>query len=100
VGLPYAGAAWRIAGFSFWPFGKEVVSRDVLTGREDLGTGPLGCGLNIIWFVFAGWYIALGHLAIAAAEIVSIIGIPFALKHIQLAIIAMAPIGQEVVEKP
>ena len=100
VGLPYTGAAWRIAGFAFWPFGREIVSRDVLTGREDLGTGPLGCGLNVIWFLLAGWYIALGHLMIAIAEAISIIGIPFALKDLQLAQIAMAPIGKEVVRRP
>ena len=41
--------------------------------------------LNIIWFVLAGWYIALSHLLIAVAEAVSIIGIPFALKDLQLA---------------
>jgi uncharacterized membrane protein YccF (DUF307 family) len=99
VGLPYTGAAWRIAGFAFWPFGKEIVSRDVLTGREDLGTGPLGCGLNVIWFVLAGWYIALSHLLVAVAEAISIIGIPFALKDLQLAQIAMAPIGKEVVRR-
>ncbi len=99
VGLPYAGAAWRIAGFAFWPFGKEIVSRDILTGRGDLGTGPLGCGLNVIWFLLGGWYIALSHLLIAFVEAITIIGIPFAIKDFQLALIAMAPIGREVVKR-
>lgn len=99
VGLPYAGAAWRIAGFAFWPFGKEVVSRDLVTGRSDLGTGPLGFLLNVIWFVLGGWYIALSHLLIAVAEAVSIIGIPFAIKDLQLAYIALAPIGRTVVKR-
>ena len=99
VGLPYTGAAWRIAGFAFWPFGREIVSRENVTGREDLGTGPLGCGLNIVWFLLAGWYIALGHLIVAVGEFISIIGIPFALKDLQLAQIALAPIGKAVVEK-
>lgn len=99
VGLPYSMAAWRIAGFSFWPFGKEVVSRESL-GMSDAGTGGLGVVLNVIWFVFAGWYIALSHLLIAVAEFVSIIGIPFALKDLQLAMLALAPVGKTVVEKP
>jgi len=99
VGLPYTMAAWRIAGFAFWPFGREIVSREAVTGQEDLGTGPLGCGLNVIWFILAGWYIALGHLVVAVAEFVTIIGIPFALKDLQLAQIAMAPIGKAVVDK-
>lgn len=99
VGLPYTMAAWRIAGFSFWPFGKEVVSRESL-GMSDAGTGGVGVVLNVIWFIFAGWYIALSHLLIAVAEFVSIIGIPFALKDLQLAILALAPVGKTVVEKP
>lgn len=99
VGLPYTMAAWRIAGFSFWPFGKEVVSRESL-GMSDAGTGGLGVLLNVIWFIFAGWYIALSHLLIAVAEFISIIGIPFALKDLQLAVLALAPVGKTVVEKP
>ncbi|MDR7117041.1 YccF domain-containing protein [Caulobacter sp. BE254] len=99
VGLPYAGAAWRIAGFAFWPFGKEIVPRDLVTGREDLGTGPLGCVLNVIWFVLGGWYIALAHLIAAVAEAVTIIGIPFAIKDLQLAVVALAPIGRTVVDR-
>lgn len=97
VGLPYAGAAFRIAGFAFWPFGKEVVSREIVTGRSDLGTGPLGVVLNVVWFILAGWWLALGHLTLAFAEAITIIGIPFAIKDFQLALIALAPIGREVV---
>ena len=98
VGLPWAGAAWRIAGFSFAPFGRTVVERQVITGRDDAGTGPLGFVLNVIWFLLAGWWLALGHLAIAIAQFISIIGIPFAIQHVKLAIIALAPIGKTVVE--
>lgn len=99
VGLPYTAAAWRIAGFAFWPFGKEIVSREIVTGESDLGTGPLGFVLNIIWFLFAGWYIALSHVVAAFFEAITIIGLPFAFKDLQLAAIAMAPIGRVVVEK-
>jgi uncharacterized membrane protein YccF (DUF307 family) len=99
VGLPYTGAAWRIAGFAFWPFGKEIVSREIVTGQGDIGTGPLGFVLNVIWFLLGGWYIALSHLLIAIAEAITIIGIPFAIKDLQLAFIALAPIGKVVVEK-
>ena len=92
VGLPYTGACFRIAGFVFWPYGKEIVTRD----GADLGTGPVGCVLNVLWFVLGGWYIALAHLLLAVAEFISIIGIPFALKDLQLAQIALAPIGKAV----
>ncbi len=100
VGLPWAGAAFRIAGFAFWPFGKEIVDRRWLTGREDAGTGCLGVVLNVVWFLLAGWYIALSHILIACAEAVTIIGIPFALKDLQLAMLALAPVGKAVAEKP
>ena len=99
VGLPYTAAAWRIAGFAFWPFGKEIVSREIVTGQGDLGTGGLGCVLNVIWFLLGGWYIALSHLVAAVAEAVTIIGIPFAFKDLQLAGVALAPIGRTVVVK-
>ncbi|MDO9223497.1 MAG: YccF domain-containing protein [Caulobacter sp.] len=99
VGLPYTFAAWRIAGFAFWPFGKEIVSREIVTGQHDLGTGPLGFVLNVIWFLFAGWYIALSHVVAAFFEAITIIGLPFAFKDLQLAQIAFAPVGKIVVEK-
>jgi uncharacterized membrane protein YccF (DUF307 family) len=99
VGLPWTFAAWRIASYSFWPFGREVVWRDEL-GEQDAGTGPLGLILNIIWFIFAGWYIALSHLLIAVAEFITIIGIPFALKDLELAKLALAPIGRTIRDKP
>ena len=98
VGLPYSGAAFRRAGFAFWPFGKEVVSRDEI-GEGDLGTGPLGFLLNVIWFLLAGWYIALSHLIIAVAEAITIIGLPFAFKDLQMAGFALAPIGKTVIKR-
>ena len=98
VGLPWALAAFRIGLFSFMPFGKQVVSRGAVTGREDLGTGPLGLLLNIVWFLLGGWYIALAHLVIGVIQLVFIITIPFGLQHFKLAVIALAPIGKEVIE--
>jgi uncharacterized membrane protein YccF (DUF307 family) len=98
VGLPWAMAAFRIGIFSFMPFGKQVVSRRSLTGREDLGTGDVGLILNVVWFLLGGWYIALAHLVIGVILMVFIITIPFGLQHLKLAAIALAPIGKEVIE--
>jgi uncharacterized membrane protein YccF (DUF307 family) len=97
IGLPWTAAAFRIGLFSFAPFGREVVDRRVVHGQGDLGTGCLGAGLNVIWFLAAGWYIALAHLAVGAVLCVTIIGIPFAIQHFKLAIIALAPVGKTVV---
>jgi|ERR1700679_2343939 len=98
VGLPWAQAAFRIGIFSFMPFGKQVVPRRVLTGRDDMGTGPMGFLLNVVWFVLGGWYIALAHLVIGVVQLILIITIPFGLQHLKLAAIALAPIGKEVIE--
>jgi len=91
VGLPWTFAAWRIASYSFWPFGREIVWQDAHPVA-----GCLGLVLNVVWFVVAGWYIALSHLVIAVVEFVSIIGIPFALKDLELAKLALAPVGRTI----
>ena len=97
VGLPWAAAAFRIGIFAFAPFGSRGVDRRMGTGREDLGTGSMGFVLNVVWFLFAGWYIALAHVVVGAVQCVTIIGIPFGLQHFKLAGIALAPVGKTVV---
>lgn len=92
IGLPYTPACFRIAVFSFWPFGKEIVDRP-----GGPGTGVGGCLLNVIWFVLGGWYLALSHLLIAATEAVTLIGLPFAFKDLQLAVLGLSPVGKDVV---
>ena len=97
IGLPWARAAFNIAVYTLLPFGKTAVSRAAYTGREDLGTGPLGTLGNIIWLVFAGWWLALGHLAFALGLAITIIGLPFAWAHLKLAGLALWPIGKMIV---
>ena len=99
VGIPWAKACFVIGQFTFFPFGKEAVNRDDLTGQEDIGTGFLGMVGNIIWFVFAGIWLAIGHLMSALACFVSVIGIPFGIQHLKLAGIALAPIGKTIVNR-
>lgn len=89
VGLPWTPAAFRIAGFSYWPFGKVVTDRD---------TGAVSVLLNILWLVLAGWWLALHHLIVAAGLAVTIIGIPFAWQHVKLAMLSLLPVGKGVVE--
>ena len=97
VGLPWARSCIMIARYSFWPFGHDIVSRDQYYGREDLGTGALGTIGNVLWFVFAGWWLALSHLALAVGFAVTIIGIPFAWAHVKLALASLFPVGKTVV---
>lgn len=89
VGLPWTPAAFRIAGFSYWPFGKIVVERD---------PGATSLVLNILWLILAGWWLALHHLVIACVQAVTIIGIPFAWQHIKLAALSLTPVGKAVME--
>ena len=99
VGLPWAKACFVMGQFSLWPFGREAVKRSYVTGYEDIGTGVLGTLGHMIWFIFAGVWLAIGHVLSAAACFVTIIGIPFAFQHWKLAVIALAPIGQTIVKK-
>jgi uncharacterized membrane protein YccF (DUF307 family) len=99
VGLPWARAAFNIAQYTFAPFGFMAVPRDKYTGQEDLGTGTLGFLGNVIWFVLAGWWLAIAHVVTAVMLAVSIIGIPFAWAHLKLAGLALWPVGKTIVSR-
>lgn len=99
IGIPWGKACFVIGQFAFLPFGKEAVSRRELTGHDDIGTGFLGLLGNIVWFLLAGMWLAIGHVISAAACFVTIIGIPFGIQHLKLAGIALAPIGKTIVDK-
>lgn len=88
IGLPWTPAAFRLASFSYWPFGRTAVHRHTGTGSALL---------NIFWIVLAGWWLALHHVALAVGLALTIIGIPFAWQHIKLAGLALTPVGMDVV---
>jgi uncharacterized membrane protein YccF (DUF307 family) len=91
VGLPWCFAAFRIALYTALPFGHEMRSRPNANELSILG--------NIVWFIFAGWWLALGHLVLALALAVTIIGLPFAWAHLKLAGASLAPVGKEIVPR-
>lgn len=62
IGIWWGKACFVIGQFTFLPFGKEAISRRELTGKDDIGTGILGTLGNVVWFVFAGVWLAIGHL--------------------------------------
>ena len=99
VGIPWGRACFVIGKFTFFPFGKEAIDREDLSGKGDVGTGFLGVLGNVVWFVLAGWWLAIGHVMAAVACFVTIIGIPFGIQHLKLAGIALAPIGKTIVPK-
>ena len=81
------------------PFGKEAVRRTHINSKDDIGTGALGTLGNVIWFIFAGVWLAIGHLLSALLCFITIIGIPFGIQHLKLAGLAVAPIGKTIVDK-
>ena len=99
VGIPWGRACFVIGQFAFFPFGREAVSRERLSGQGDIGTGVFGTVGNILWFLLAGLWLAIGHIMTAAACFVTLIGIPFGIQHVKLAGIALAPIGKTIVSK-
>lgn len=96
-GCPGRAPPSAIAAYTLLPFGQRAVSREDYFGREDIGTGPFGLLGNIIWFVLAGWWLALGHLITALLLAITIVGIPFAWAHLKLAGLALWPIGKVIV---
>ena len=99
IGIPWGKACFVIGQFTFLPFGREAVSRNVLNQKDDIGTGTLGFIGNVIWFIFAGVWLAIGHIGSALACFVTIIGIPFGIQHLKLALLTLAPIGKTIVNK-
>ena len=91
IGLPWSFAALRIALYTLLPFGHEMRSRPD-AGRLSL----LG---NIVWFVLAGWWLAIVHLLLALALAITVIGLPFAWAHLKLAGASLAPVGKEIVPR-
>ena len=77
---------FKIAGLTFFPFGKEV--------RYGGGLGSFF--LNMIWLLISGLPLALGHLIWALFWFMTIVGIPFGLQQLKLAKLALMPFGTEV----
>jgi uncharacterized membrane protein YccF (DUF307 family) len=86
-GIPFGVQCFKIAGLALFPFGKDFQSG---------GSGVLAFPFNVLWFLFAGLWIFLSHVALALPLAVSIIGIPFAYQHLKLGMLALMPFGARV----
>lgn len=87
VGIPVGLQCFKIAGLTFFPFGKEVI----------YGGGTMSFLVNVIWLVVSGLPLAIGHLVCGCIFCITIIGIPFGLQHFKLAKLALMPFGAEVI---
>ncbi|GAA1881727.1 YccF domain-containing protein [Streptantibioticus ferralitis] len=89
ITIPWGIAAFRIAGFALWPFGRTTVV------RRDAGVGSfLG---NLVWLILAGIWLAIGHIVTGIALCLTIIGIPLGIANFKLIPISLTPLGREIV---
>ena len=90
ITIPFGFAAWRLAGYALWPFGRVVVPQP--------DAGAPSCVGNVLWFFLAGVWLALLHLVTGVALCITIIGIPFGIANFKLAGLALNPLGKEIVD--
>jgi uncharacterized membrane protein YccF (DUF307 family) len=89
ITIPFGIAAFRIAGFVLWPFGRRIER------RAEAGVASL-IG-NIIWIVLIGWWLALAHLVSGIEMCLTIIGIPLGLANFKIIPISLFPLGVRIV---
>jgi uncharacterized membrane protein YccF (DUF307 family) len=90
ITIPFGIAAGRMALFCVWPFGRTLVRRADAGVASTIG--------NVIWFILAGWWLALGHLITGVLMCVTIIGIPLGLANFKLIPVSITPLGREIVD--
>ncbi len=89
IGIPFGLQLFKLGRYALWPFGHEMVN----------GPGEPGClstVMNLIWILFGWWEIALIHLAFGVILCITIIGIPFGLRHFRMAIGSIFPFGKTI----
>jgi uncharacterized membrane protein YccF (DUF307 family) len=89
VTIPFGIAAFRIAAYTLWPFGRTIVD------KRSAGAGAL-LG-NLIWIVVAGWWLALGHLTTGIALCLTVVGIPLGVANFKLIPVSLVPLGKTIV---
>lgn len=92
ITIPAGVACFRIANYVVWPFGKRVVDAP--------GAGAGSALMNIVWFIVAGVWLAIGHILTALAQSITIVGIPVAIANIKMIPITCFPFGKTVVTDP
>ncbi len=90
VTIPFGIASFRIANYALWPFGRTIV-------RKPAAGAPSAIG-NVIWFVFAGLWLAIGHLLTGIALCITVIGIPLGIASFKMIPISLTPLGYRIVD--
>lgn len=89
ITIPWAIASFRVGGYALWPFGRKLVPSGTAGVPSAIG--------NVIWIVFAGWWLALGHILSGIALLITIIGIPLAIADFKMVPAAFLPLGRRIV---
>ncbi|MGQ0576837.1 MAG: YccF domain-containing protein [Pseudonocardia sp.] len=89
VTIPFGIAAFRLAGYTLWPFGRRVVVAQ--------GAGVFSLLGNVVWIVLFGWELAVAHVVAGLLLMLSIVGIPLGIAAIKLSALALVPLGTRVV---
>jgi len=89
ITIPFGIAAFRLAGYVLWPFGRTIERRPNAGVASLIG--------NIIWVIFFGWWLAIGHLIAGVALCLTIIGIPLGLASFKIIPITLVPLGVRIV---
>ena len=95
IGIPFGYAAFRIAGFAAFPFGKELVDAGNIGEKRIIGTTLA----NFLWIILAGIWLSISHIILGIGLCLTIIGIPFGFAHFRLAGVCFAPLGKKAVTK-
>ena len=90
ITIPAGIASFRMAAYALWPFGKTVIDKP--------GVGAGSTFMNIVWFFLAGLWLAIGHITTAAAQAVTIIGIPLAIANLKMIPVTCFPFGKDIVD--
>jgi uncharacterized membrane protein YccF (DUF307 family) len=56
--------------------------------------------LNVLWFVLCGLWMAIGYVLAALICFITIIGIPFGIAAMRIALFALWPFGRTLVKRP
>jgi uncharacterized membrane protein YccF (DUF307 family) len=90
IGIPFAKQSLKLAGYALRPFGRTLVQ----SATRHKGISVVG---NILWFILAGWWLALEHLVVGVLLCLTIIGIPLGVGCFKMAGAALVPFGRRVV---
>jgi uncharacterized membrane protein YccF (DUF307 family) len=92
ITIPFGLAAFRMANYALWPFGRRIERREGAGVASDIG--------NVVWIILFGWWLALGHITLGVVQCLTIIGIPLGLANFKLVPISLIPLGSRIVAVP